>query len=130
MFIDYTKYSLDELYDVRENIDKRVFPKRYEALIVEISCREKDLTNKLEEEPLSKKDKGLIVITLLGVASVFSVWTIINAIFNGFIRGKHGNEYSLATEPELYYLYIGLYVFIIFGFIYNIVNRLRFKSDT
>ncbi|WP_299077410.1 hypothetical protein [uncultured Paraglaciecola sp.] len=39
--IDYSKFSLDELLDVKSNIDKALYSERYKALLSEISKREK-----------------------------------------------------------------------------------------
>jgi hypothetical protein len=129
MNIDYTKYSLNELYDVRENIDKSKFSERYKTLELEIKLREDSPKGKNEGNSLSKKDKSLIALILLGVASVFSVWIINSAIVDGSIKGRHGNEYFLATQPELFYFYIGLYLFIIFGFIYTLIKR-RYRTGS
>lgn len=39
---DYTKYTLVELYDVKDNIDKECYPKRYDLLLNEIRKRENE----------------------------------------------------------------------------------------
>jgi len=37
--INYSNYTLDELFDVNENIDKDKYPERYKQLCEEIKCR-------------------------------------------------------------------------------------------
>jgi hypothetical protein len=37
---DYKSYSLEELYDVKDHIDKDKYPERYQALLHEIALRE------------------------------------------------------------------------------------------
>ncbi|RLV58977.1 hypothetical protein D5018_14480 [Parashewanella curva] len=41
MFIDYSKYSTEELFDVYSNIDKENYPERFQALCDEIEKRKK-----------------------------------------------------------------------------------------
>jgi hypothetical protein len=44
---DYKRYSLIELYDVKDNIDYELYPERYNLLLLEIKLREANL----EAEP-------------------------------------------------------------------------------
>ena len=51
MLIDYSKYSLEELLDVKENIDSEKYAQRYKNLIEEIELRR----NTPEEKQLKQK---------------------------------------------------------------------------
>ncbi|NMH66097.1 hypothetical protein [Shewanella salipaludis] len=102
--VDYSKYTLDELFDVRANIDKEAHPENYKALLIELDNRKEEveaLTEKKQEEFIFSIENRLKILgwlqlaTSLGFAivciySAFGTQTIVNvmicsvlAIFNG-----------------------------------------------
>lgn len=88
---DYTKYTLDELYDVRDHVDKDKYPKRYEFIIQEIIRRQKDLVSenhsKNSAEIIVRRIRYiyyiLIVFTLGGVTLALQYWKSDFSIYIG-----------------------------------------------
>jgi hypothetical protein len=129
MNIDYKKYTLAELYDVRDNIDQDMYPERYQTLLAELKFREE---NDIEEAELTesyKSDKSILGIVLLILLSFYSLWTLITAFIDGSIKWKR-IEYSLAKQPEGFYILVALHIVFFIAFVYGLVIIHRRKSET
>ncbi|SFC92135.1 hypothetical protein [Pseudoalteromonas denitrificans] len=67
MNLDYTKYSISELLDVEQNIDKKTYPERYQLLCEEIAYRKSNgeyqqfLKQCATDENESSNDKEFIL---------------------------------------------------------------------
>lgn len=59
--INYSNYTLDELFDVNENIDKEKYPERYKQLCEEIQRRKEsgELKHKMQEAE-NQHDGGVL----------------------------------------------------------------------
>jgi hypothetical protein len=101
---DYTKYTLIELYDVKDNIDNEYYPERYDSLLNEIRKRENNPENKLEPQKFNKKDKTYITKFLMLLCIPFFSWQLINAYKYGSIDFKNDHVYHLSTEPLGFYV--------------------------
>jgi len=55
---DYTKYTIEELYDVRSKVNQDTFPDRYELILNEIEKRKEmgDILTKTSSNPFWKSD--------------------------------------------------------------------------
>ncbi len=88
---DYTKYTLDQLYDVCDHIDKDRYPERYERVIHEINTRKNDPVKgnhrKNPVEVIIIRIRYiyyiLIVFTLGGVALALQFWKSDFSIYIG-----------------------------------------------
>ncbi|MDO6774320.1 hypothetical protein Q4591_03055 [Shewanella sp. 3_MG-2023] len=49
--IDYSTYTLEELLDVKENIDSMTYPERYQRLLAEIKIKQKIKVKTVKDEP-------------------------------------------------------------------------------
>ena len=50
---DYSAYSLQDLYDVKQHIDREIFPDRYELIIQEITRKEEAVQPRDKSAPVS-----------------------------------------------------------------------------
>ncbi|MBA6290197.1 hypothetical protein [Colwellia sp. MB3u-4] len=104
---DYTKYTLVELYDVKDNIDKECYPERYDLLLNEIRKREKNPENKPEPRKLiNKKDKAYLKIFLMFLCIPFFSWQLINAYKYGVIHSKNDHVLHLNSDPIGFYVVV------------------------
>jgi hypothetical protein len=68
---DYKKYTLIELYDVKENINMELYPERYKLLLCEIKLREQNPEGESAPEKLSEKDKVSITKVIMAMGFLF-----------------------------------------------------------
>lgn len=101
---DYTKYTLVELYDVKDNIDNECYPERYDSLLNEIKKREKNPEKEPEPQKLNKKYKAYITRLLMLICVPFFSWQLINAYKYGSIHFKNDHVYHLNTQPVGFYV--------------------------
>ena len=106
MIPDYTKYSIVELYDVKDNIDSERYPERYDLLLNEIRKREQNPEKEPEPVKINKKDKAYISKFIALLCIPFFSWQLINAYKYGLIHSKNDQVYHLNTEPMSFYVVV------------------------
>ncbi len=96
---DYKSYSLEELYDVKDHIDKDKYPERYQALLHEIALREaaKPTSEVIKPERKSSNKEKIISSAIFFMAAVA-------CIYYGKIPLKHNRELSMDNQPFLFWL--------------------------
>ncbi|MCW8834049.1 MAG: hypothetical protein OQK09_16775 [Colwellia sp.] len=107
---DYTKYTLVELYDVKDNIDNESYPERYASLLNEI--RKREMTPEKEPEPQkpNKKNKAYIARFIMLLCIPFFSWQLINAYKHGSIHFKNDHVYHLSAQPTAFYVAVLIHV--------------------
>jgi uncharacterized membrane protein YqhA len=118
MYPDYKKYTLIELYDVKKNIDKELYPEKYEALLSEIKLREEHLDEEPKLNNLDEKDKASILKVIMSICAIYFSWTLIQAYKKGAIWYKRDHEYFLDTQPEGFYFVVIIHVIFIVTALY------------
>jgi hypothetical protein len=96
---DYKSYSLEELYDVKDHIDKDKYPERYQELLHEIALREAAVPTSEVIKPKRKRSNIEKIIT-----SAFFFIAAIACIYYGKIPLKHGRELSMDNQPFLFWV--------------------------
>ena len=83
MEVDYKNYSLDELYDIEENIDREKFPDRYSLVLSHINKKENcpvassstmDAKNEVvmeEHQQILKQNNGTWLFIRFSILAVF-----------------------------------------------------------
>ena len=95
---DYSSYSLEELYDVKDHIDKDKYPERYQELLHEIALREAAVPTSEVIKPERKSNNKEKIIT-----SAFFFMAAIACIYYRKIPLKHGGELSMDNQPFLFW---------------------------
>ena len=125
---DYTSYTLSELFDVKENIDKRRYPERYQRLLTEITLRQsknQEITNINQSEGLSKSDKVFIAKVIVAICSFYFSWSLVRAYRIGVIESRGGHEYFLETNPQGFYFIVCLHAFFLLFSIFFILKDIQ-----
>ena len=106
---DYKKYTLIELYDVKDNIDREYYADRYRLLLREIKTREERPENEPESVKLTQRDKVSITRVVMLLCIPFFSWLLIDAFKSGSIQYKGGHVYHLNEQPEYFYMLFSFY---------------------
>ena len=107
---DYKKYTLIELYDVKDNIDKDLYPERYELLLSVIKIKEQNPGDEPKPSKLNEKDKVSILKAVMALCASYFAIALINAFVNGTIRSKGGYIYHLSAQPQGFYNLVLLHI--------------------
>ncbi len=110
MIPDYTKYTLAELYDVKDNIDNECYPERYASLLHEIRKREENPEKEPEPKKLNRKGKVYLSRFLMFLCIPFFSWQLVNAYKYGLIHFKNDHVYHLSTQPVGFYVSVFIHV--------------------
>lgn len=129
---DYKSYSLDELYDVKENIDADLYPERFQSLAKEIKSRESKIDIPVEtgtnEE--NNSEGGVILRILMGIIALYLGWSVINAFVSGSISGRLGIEYFADSQPTMFYILVIIHCVFFFLITWWIFNKSSSKRNT
>jgi len=128
MHPDYKKYTLIELYDVKEIIDKELYHERYELLLSEIKLREENPDDEPEPNKIDEEDTVSILKAFMSICAVYFSWTLIQAYKSGSIWYKRDHEYFLDTQPEGFYFVVTLNMIFIVTSLYIIFKDLGKKN--
>ena len=101
MDVDYTKYTLSELRDCRENIDENAYPERVKIIEEQIAIRIQNGGFKKSSKKMTKKESETIQWAWgnLFLSLVFAFLAI-----SGILKGSIGNaakmgNYNLTEDP-------------------------------
>jgi len=117
---DYSKYSILELEDILNNIDKHTYADRYQAAKSEYLKKlndPKQVALEQKAESIKSKDNKLTAqFTISSVIIIFFTARIIDALYSGTIRFKTGPLVDLAIDPKGFYFILFWHAaFAIFG---------------
>lgn len=96
---DYQSYTLEELYDVKVNIDKEAYPERYENLLIEIKLREEAAPKVMQKATKTKRKR---TNNEKIVTSSFLLIVAIAVFYFEYIPGKHGGI-SMKEDPFFFW---------------------------
>ena len=104
---DYSKYTILELEDVLDNIDRTAYPDRYERAKEEYNRKANNpqvLQSEIEAETINSKERKLYTQAIISfiLLGFFLVRTI-DALYSGTIRFKTGPIVDLIINPEGFY---------------------------
>jgi len=137
---DYNKYSLDELYDVEENIDRDLYPERYEVIASLIYEREIKLEKlKLSKLPQEESDFGESKISQTinfedyqdVIDNKYNAWLLLRsailAIFCAYFVNQTFDFYKLILCIVVYVVFVALIKYIFFY--YHISNARKIENQ-
>lgn len=110
---DYQSYTLEELNDVKSNIDKDAYPERYKELLQEIMLRGKSEPKVIIKEVARKGIRKPSNKEKFISSSIMLIITVV-CLYYGKIPGKH-DGWSMEEDP---YFFWGTLLFCV-GFAIN-----------
>lgn len=125
MIPDYKNYTIEQLIDVRDHVDKTQYPETYDVIINELAnrnVREKQIIKDIDKNLDTKKIEtqfGLVVfrlpvvsLILLKIAATITLILFGIKFYEGFILQEvtvRGDLLSLSDSPIGYYIRMLLY---------------------
>lgn len=126
---DYSTYTITELHEALERIDRDAFPERVTEIQQRLEQHTQAASTKPEhrakEEP--KKDLGPIGQIVAAVVGILFLWLGLDSLITGEAHGKRGGVYHIDTEPFMFYMVVSTKFFIVFAAAYSIVKA-RMKT--
>jgi hypothetical protein len=109
--IDYSKYSLKELYEALDSIDSEKFPENYRQLKDELSKPERsndEVLSELEAE-MGNQESDFKSYFIIAVGAFFVLWGFL-AEEKGIIHKHRSKEVlvTLADNPDKFYFHVYL----------------------
>lgn len=98
---DYQSYTLEELYDVKSNIDKHAYPQRYKALLHEFALRENAEAKSIPKEVVIKPKRKITNKERIISSSIMLIITV-SCIYYGKTPSKYD---GLSMEEDPYYFW-------------------------
>ncbi|OBT10412.1 hypothetical protein A9267_05910 [Shewanella sp. UCD-FRSSP16_17] len=127
MHQDYSKYSLDELYDVEEHIDQDTYPKRYQLILEQIRLKESITPEPLPSAEPTKADEVEAKpksISSRIISIIFVAAFLIYSLVSGQIGAK-GKVLSVTESPEVYW---GIVIMLVSFILYDLFKIYRIKN--
>ncbi|MBC3767698.1 hypothetical protein [Neptunicella marina] len=112
---DYSKYTVDELYEALGSIDQHAYPQRTENIKSEIQQRAANTPVETRTPPVTKpksKELGLGAQIFLSLMAVIFLSAAIYALYVGEINGARGADLSQKDQPTLFYLSFFTHLFV------------------
>lgn len=131
---DYKNYSVDELCEALDSIDKQAYPGRVESIKAELKLKgysepvepvdEVLEQPKEEEKPLGPVEKFVSVLI-----AIFFSWFAFNAIQSGSISGRRGREYTYESSPTLFLFILAVNILLIVKPLYAVIKSRWFSPE-
>jgi len=118
MFRDYSKYTLDELYDIEAHIDRDSYPDRYELVVEQIRIKEPkpSVSGSVKSDDVNSKEEHPVPVA----GSIASSLFVCLVLAYGLARGEFGSGdrvISIYDNPDLYW---GMIVFFVLLLMYEL----------
>lgn len=124
---DYKNYSVDELCEALDSIDKQAYPDRVESIKTELKLKgysePVSPVDEVFEQPKEEKKPLGPVAQLFSVliAMLFS-WFAFNAIQSGSISGRRGREYTYESSPTMFLFLLSVDLLLVVMPLYAVIK--------
>ena len=104
---DYKNYTVDELCEALDSIDKQVYPARVKSIKAQLTLKGysepvEPVDEELEQPEEEKKPLGPAAQFFSVLIAVLFSWFAFNAIQTGSISGQRGREYTFESSPIMF----------------------------
>ena len=129
---DYKNYSVDELCEALNSIDKQAYPGRVESIKAELKLKGyyepvEPVDEVLEQPKEEKKPLGPVEEFVSVLIAIFFSWFAFNAIQSGSISGRRGREYTYESSPTLFLFILSVNILLIVMPLYAVIKS-RWQS--
>lgn len=115
---DFSTYSITELNDVIEHIDREKYPERLIAAQTELARKmESDKPEDKSQESLKlDKDKQLIAMIISVVFTITSLYLLYKAIVDHTVLNRSAGVMHYDQSPLLFWFHVVMYIIGLIGF--------------
>lgn len=129
---DYKNYSVDELCEALDSIDKQAYPDRVESIKTELKLKGysepvEPVDEVLEQPKEEEKPLGPVEEFVSVLIAIFFSWFAFNAIQSGSISGRRGREYTYESSPTLFLFILSVNILLIVMPLYAVIKS-RWQS--
>tara|TARA_Y100001956_G_C3996871_1_gene131740 strand:+ start:160 stop:567 length:408 start_codon:yes stop_codon:yes gene_type:complete len=129
---DYKNYSVDELCEALNSIDKQAYPGRVESIKAELKLKGysepvEPVDEVLEQPKEEEKPLGPVEEFVSVLIAIFFSWFAFNAIQSGSISGRRGREYTYESSPTLFLFILSVNILLIVMPLYAVIKS-RWQS--
>lgn len=115
---DFSTYTITELHDVIEHIDREKYPERLIAAQTALAQKmESDTPEDERQESLKlDKDKQLIALVICAVFTITSLYFLYKAIVDQTVLTRSAGVMHYDQSPLLFWFHVVMYIIGLIGF--------------
>lgn len=129
---DYKNYSVDELSEALDSIDKQSYPERVESIKNELKlkgyCEPVVPVEEVFAEPKEEKPLGPISQIVAVLIAILFSWFAFSAIQTGSISGRRGREYTYESSPIMFLFLLSVDILLIVMPLYAVIKSRWFSA--
>ena len=124
---DYKNYSVDELCESLDSIDKQAYPERIESIKAELKLKGysepvKPVDEALEQPEEEQKPLGPISQIVAVLVAILFSWFAFSAIQTGSISGRRGREYTYESSPMMFLFLLSVDLLLVVMPVYAVIK--------
>ncbi|MFY8326251.1 hypothetical protein [Pseudoalteromonas sp. ZZD1] len=119
---NYQNYTLQELLEAQETIDKEQFPLRYQQLCAQINLKQNDPQQVALVEQKKYLNNLIFAKVILALLSCFFAFELYSSWQFG-VASFRKSEYSLADNPQMFYFIIFTHSILLFVFLIMLIRN-------
>ena len=124
---DYKNYSVDELCESLDSIDKQAYPERVESIKAELKLKGysepvKPVDEALEQPEEEQKPLGQISQIVAVLVAILFSWFAFSAIQTGSISGRRGREYTYESSPMMFLFLLSVDLLLVVMPVYAVIK--------
>ncbi|MBR9792968.1 MAG: hypothetical protein GYB58_14575 [Gammaproteobacteria bacterium] len=124
---DYKNYTVDELYEALDSIDKQAYPERVESIKTELKFKgysepEEPVEEVFAEPEEEEKPLGPISQLVAVLVAILFSWFAFNAIQSGSISGRRGREYTYDSSPIMFLFLLSVDLLLVVMPLYAVIK--------
>lgn len=124
---DYKNYSVDELCESLDSIDKQAYPERVESIQAELKLKGysepvEPVDEVLEQPEEEQKPLGPISQIVAVLVAILFSWFAFSAIQTGSISGRRGREYTYESSPMMFLFLLSVDLLLVVMPVYAVIK--------
>ena len=124
---DHKNYSVDELCESLDSIDKQAYPERVESIKAELKLKGysepvKPVDEALEQPEEEQKPLGPISQIVAVLVAILFSWFAFSAIQTGSISGRRGREYTYESSPMMFLFLLSVDLLLVVMPVYAVIK--------
>jgi|TARA_B100000700_G_C14681211_1_gene685441 hypothetical protein len=131
---NYKNYSVEELCEALDSINKQAYPERVESIKAELKLKGytepvSPIDEVLEQPEEEEKPLGPVEEFVCVLVAIFFSWFAFTAIQSGSISGRRGREYTYESSPTLFLFILSVNILLIVMPLYAVIKSRWFSPE-